>query len=443
MRPDHDTRVLRRGRRGGRLGGRRGSLRRRSRRRSAAAPRSRPRRPPSRRARPTARSTSSTSRRTAEFAGQFTTLANGVDELAAGLGQLSSGTAQSADGARGLASGAAQLADGATQASDGATSLADGVAQLASGTSTLADGLDQASAALPSYTDSDATSLASVVADPVTTDGVGSSLFGASAVPLLATLALWFGGLGTFVALQAASRRALTSRAPSALLAFRGLAPAAALGAVQGLLVAGVVQLAASYDWGQWSLFAAMCVIAGIAFAAVNQALVAVFGGAGRWLAALVGVLAVATGVVSTVPGALADVAALLPTAPAYNGMLAALTDAAGLGAGIAGLLDLDRSGVRGDDDRGRAPPGRARAGAAGGVTRDGIAARKPNDCRGRPNALDNGLSQGRPAFRRVAVSGAYAPRPALRRSRRAQAARAHGPDAGSGAARSAHRCLP
>ena len=276
---------------------------------------------------------------TAEFAGQFTTLANGVDELAGGLGQLASGTTQSADGARGLASGASQLADGATQASDGAASLAEGVAELATGTSTLAGGLDQASTALPSYTDSDATSLASVVADPVTTTGVGSSLFGASAVPLLATLALWFGGLGTFVALQAASRRALTSRSPSALLAFRGLAPAAALGALQGLLVAGVVQLAASYDWGQWSLFAALCVIAGVAFAAVNQALVAVFGGAGRWLAALVGVLAVATGVVSTVPGVLSDLASLLPTAPAYNGMLAALTDAAGLGAAIAGLL--------------------------------------------------------------------------------------------------------
>ena len=259
--------------------------------------------------------------------------------LAAGLTQLASGTTQSADGARGLESGAAQLSDGATQLSDGAGTLATGVQSVADGTTTLADGLDQASAALPSYSDSDATSLASVVADPVTTDGVGSSLFGASAVPLLATLALWFGGLGTFVALQAASRRALTSRSPSAALALRGLAPAAALGAVQGLLVAGVVQLAASYDWTQWSLFAAMCVIAGVAFAAVNQALVAVFGGAGRWLAALVGVLAVATGVVSTVPGVLSDVAALLPTAPAYNGMLAALTDAGGLGAAIAGLL--------------------------------------------------------------------------------------------------------
>ncbi len=276
---------------------------------------------------------------TAQFAAQFRTIAGNVGALAGGLDQLAGGTDQSAAGARELASGAAQLAGGIDEAGAGATSLADGVAQLATGTTTLADGLDQASAAVPSYSDDDATSLATVVSDPVTTDGVGSSLFGASAVPLLATLALWFGGLGTFVALQAASRRALTSRAPSGLLALRGLAPAAALGAVQGLLVAGIVQLAASYDGAQWSMFAALCVIAGVAFAAVNQALVAVFGGAGRWLAALVGVLTVATGVVSTVPGVLSDAASLLPTAPAYNGMLAALTEAEGLGAGIAGLL--------------------------------------------------------------------------------------------------------
>ncbi|GAA1682615.1 YhgE/Pip family protein [Microbacterium lacus] len=276
---------------------------------------------------------------TSETSAGLTEAANQTRTLASGLGQLASGTTQSADGARELQSGAAQLADGATQAADGATSLADGVAQLSTGTSSLADGLATASDSLPSYTDSEATSLANVVSDPVTTDGLGSSLFGASAVPLLASLALWFGGLGTFIALQAASRRALTSRSPSAALALRGFAPAAAIGAIQGLLVAGVVQLAATYDLGQWSLFALLCVIAGVAFAAVNQALVAVFGGAGRWLAALVGVLTVATGVVSTVPGVLSQAASLLPTSPAYTGMLAALTDAGGFGSAIAGLL--------------------------------------------------------------------------------------------------------
>lgn len=273
-----------------------------------------------------------------ELATQFRAIGSNVAGLAGGLSQLAGGIDQSASGAGQLASGAGQLAEGTRQAGDGAASLADGIAQLSGGTAQLADGLVTASDSLPSYTDSEATSLADVVAAPVEAEGVGSSLFGASALPLLATLALWFGGLGTFVALQAVTRRTLTSRAPSALLALRTLAPAAGLGALQGLLVAGVVQLAASYDLAEWSIFAGICVAAGVAFAAVNQALVAVFGGAGRWIAALVGVLAVATGIVSTVPGVLSSVAGLLPTAPAYNAMLGALTEAAGVGAGLAGL---------------------------------------------------------------------------------------------------------
>ncbi|MBD8022461.1 YhgE/Pip family protein [Microbacterium gallinarum] len=269
----------------------------------------------------------------------LTEAAGGARALGSGLDQLTGATSQSADGAGQLSSGAAQLAGGIGQAGEGASSLADGVTQLAEGTTTLADGLDEASTALPSYSDAEASSLAEVVANPVEADGVGKSLFGASAIPLLSTLALWFGGLATFVALQAVSRRALTAREPSVLLALRGFAPAAALGAAQGVLVAGVVQLAASYEWSQWWVFAGVSVVAGVAFAAVNQALVAVFGGAGRWISALIGVLAVATGVVSTVPGVLADLAALMPTSPAYQGMVAALTEAGGIGAAFAGLI--------------------------------------------------------------------------------------------------------
>lgn len=265
-------------------------------------------------------------------------IAGKTDELSAGLTQLADGTSQSADGARALADGATQLSSGADQLATGATTLATGVQSLADGTDELATGLRTASDAVPSYSDSEAQSLASVVADPVKADGAGSSLFGASAVPLLATLALWFGGLATFVVLQAVSRRALTSRSPSAVLALRGFAPAAALGALQGVLVAGVVQLAASYDVGEWLVFASLCVAAGVAFAAVNQGLIAAFGGAGRWVSALVGVLTVATGVVSTVPGVLADIAGLLPTAPAYNGMVSALTSTDGIGAAFVGL---------------------------------------------------------------------------------------------------------
>lgn len=275
-----------------------------------------------------------------------TKLANGMQGLASGASNAASGVHKLADGADGIAtgagklsSGAAQLAAGAAQAADGTDSLASGVGKLADGTDSLADGLHTAADSLPSYTDAEAKSLAGVVADPVAAKGIGTQLFGASAIPLLAMLALWFGGIGSYIVLQAVSRRALTSRRPSALLAVRALWPAAAIGAVQGVLVSIVVQLAANYEFGTWAVFAGLCVIAGIAFAAVNQALVAVFGGAGRWIAALIGVLAVATGIVSTAPGVLAGIAAVMPTAPAYHAMVAALTTAGGVGAGIAGLV--------------------------------------------------------------------------------------------------------
>ncbi|MDF2491717.1 MAG: hypothetical protein K0Q58_295 [Microbacterium sp.] len=192
---------------------------------------------------------------------------------------------------------------------------------------------------MPTYTDTEAQDLAAVVADPVAAEGIGTDLFGASAIPLLAMLVLWFGGLGSFVVLSAVSGTTLSSRRPSGLLALRSFAPAAAIGAAQGALVAVVVQMAASYDWADWSVFAALCVVAGVAFAAVNQALVALFGGAGRWIAAVVGALALATGVVSTVPPALTSLAGLLPTAPAYSAMLGALTSTGGVAAAVTGML--------------------------------------------------------------------------------------------------------
>lgn len=268
----------------------------------------------------------------------LTDAAGGARGLASGLDQLQSGTTQSAGGARQLATGASQLGDGGDQLATGAQSLADGVAQLASGTDQLATGLQTATEQIPSYTEPEAASLAGVVSDPVAAEGNSTSLFGESAIPLLATAALWFGGLATFVAMQAVSRRTIASRAPSAVIAFRAFGPAAAIGALQGLLVASVVQIAAAYDWTEWSLFAGLCIGAGVAFAAVNQALVAVFGGAGRWISALVGAFLIATGVVSTVPPALAALSTLMPTTPAYNGMVGALTAADGVGAGLAGL---------------------------------------------------------------------------------------------------------
>ena len=277
----------------------------------------------------------------AAIPGTFSTLASsmsqagaGATQLAGGLNQLASqGIDQSAAGARALASGATQLSDGATQLADGTTELATGLDTLATGTGDLAGGLRTASDSLPSFSDSESTSLASVIADPVSTDSSMNTIFGPTAIPLLAAVVLWFGGLASFIVMRAHTARTLTSRRSSAGLAVRAFAPAALIGAGQGLLVAIIVQFVASYDAGAWWAFAGTAVLAGIVFAAVNQALVALFGGIGRWISALVGVLAVATGLISTVPGWLAGLGAALPTAPAFAGLIA------GSGSAIAALV--------------------------------------------------------------------------------------------------------
>lgn len=258
----------------------------------------------------------------------------GATQLAGGLNQLANeGIGQSAAGARSLATGATQLSDGATELATGTTQLATGLDTLATGTGDLAGGLRTASDSLPSFSDQESKSLASVIADPVSTNASTSTIFGPTAIPLLTAVVLWFGGLASFLVMRAHTARTLTSRRSSAALTLRAFAPAALIGAAQGLLVSIVVQFIASYEVGAWWVFAGTAVLAGIVFAAVNQALVALFGGVGRWIAALVGVVAVATGLISTVPDWLAGLGAALPTAPAFTGLIA------GNGSAVAALV--------------------------------------------------------------------------------------------------------
>ncbi|WP_144876886.1 YhgE/Pip domain-containing protein [Microbacterium sp. 1.5R] len=259
------------------------------------------------------------------IAPQMSQAGDGATQLASGLTQLADdGLAPSATGARTLGTGANQLATGANDLATGAAELTTGLDSLATGTGDLAGGLRTAADSLPSFSESESTSLASVIADPVAADGAGDTIFGPTAIPLLTAVVLWFGALASFLVLRPHTAGTLTSRRSSASLALRAFAPAAAIGAGQGVLVALIVQIVAGYDAATWWAFAGMAVLAAVAFAAVNQALVAVFGGAGRWVAALVGVLAIATGIVSTVPEWLAAIGAALPTASAFSGLISA-----------------------------------------------------------------------------------------------------------------------
>jgi len=256
-----------------------------------------------------------------ELAAQMRAAGSGATTLADGLGQLAGGIDQSAAGAAALSSGAGSLSGGANELSGGASALATGASELATG---LDGGLQTASESLPSFDDEESTSLASVIADPVSSNSQANTIFGPTAIPLLAAVVLWFGALASFIVMRAYTARTLTSRRSSAALTLKAFAPAALIGAGQGVLVAVIVQIVAQYDAAAWWAFAGTAVLAGVAFAAVNQALVALFGGIGRWISALVGVVAVATGLISTVPDWLSAIGGALPTASAFTGLIAA-----------------------------------------------------------------------------------------------------------------------
>ncbi len=263
---------------------------------------------------------------TVQLAAGGKSLADGVGQSATGLRTLAGYLQKSATAAHQLASGASTLATGAAQVSSGAGSLGTGATSLASGASSLASGLGQAAAQVPASTADQAKTLAGVVADPVATSSGSTDLFGSSSVPFLLTVALWLGGLATFLVLGAQPARALGSTRSSLSLALRAFAPAALIGAIQGVVLTASMGGVLHLSPGGWVSFGAVAALAGVAFAAVNQGLVAVFRGVGRFVSVVIAVVTLATVVVSTVPSVLESTFGLLPPSPALAAMQAVAT---------------------------------------------------------------------------------------------------------------------
>ncbi|WP_313544594.1 YhgE/Pip family protein [Leifsonia aquatica] len=273
------------------------------------------------------------------LAGGVAQSASAAQQLAAGTQQSASGAAQLADGAAQSASGASQLSDGVSQLATGITPLATGADQSASGAASLASGLKTAVAQLPSYDSGERTNLASVASEPVTQKASGTAAFGSTSIPLFASVALWLGALASFLVLQAVSRRALLTSRAAGLIALDGFVPAAVLGAVQGVLVAAIMQPALHLDAGHWFGFAGVAVGVGIAFAAVNHGLVALLGGIGRFLSMLVVVITLASGIVSTAPAFFDGALPWLPTSPAITALQSVIASSSDLWRGLGGLL--------------------------------------------------------------------------------------------------------
>ncbi|MCL2090609.1 MAG: YhgE/Pip domain-containing protein [Micrococcales bacterium] len=265
-----------------------------------------------------------------------TTLADGASSVAGGAARLADGVDGATRGIHQLFNATNQLADGVDGLAGGASQLADGTSRLAPGAQGLATGLRTATGDVPSYTADQAGQLAAVIADPVVTSGTDADLFGPSVVPWFMVLALWLGGLAAYLVLSPMTSRALGATRPSWQLALRSFAPAALVGAVQGVGLTAVLGPPLGLGPTAWFKVAAVAAGVGVAFAAVNQGLAAAFRGTGRFVAALVATVGLAAAVVSTVPQAVVDLYAGSPLGPA----LTALQDARGGGA-LAGPVLL------------------------------------------------------------------------------------------------------
>ncbi len=286
-------------------------------------------------------------------------VADGSSQLAAGMPALADGIAQLADGGAGVASGSADLAAGLDQLATGADSLAAGARASAKGARALANGTADASGGFGDLTSSmqaaidagslveaqaqtladdgasvadDADALASrlrssatgtatypsetrarvgtLAADPVAVEAssvnaVGSTQGGIA--PLLMAIAAWLGTLGAFLVLPAMWPADDRRWWRPMLLAFRG----AAVLAVGGTLVMVLgMRFLLGIDIESLGQLMAFAVLASLAFTALVQALVAIFGSRGWIVALLLLVVQIAAAGIlfgtSTIPGPLA-----------------------------------------------------------------------------------------------------------------------------------------
>lgn len=242
-------------------------------------------------------------------------LASGSQKLSSGLDQWATGAKQSADGATKLSSGARQLADGTKKSADGATTFAtgmdklnsgakdlatgaDGLAkgttdlskgtgklqgatdQLHQGTKDLAGGLQQGADKVPTYDKDERSKLAKTSSQAIAVESnrENAANGGATATfPFIAGLALWVGAFGTFLVLPALSRRLMNRAMPMSLVALRTLLPALGIGVLQAALVLGISALAGIKPASVLGVVA-VALVASLAFAAVHQMLMTVFG---------------------------------------------------------------------------------------------------------------------------------------------------------------------
>ncbi len=287
-------------------------------------------------------------------------LASGARDMAAGLDTLATGTSALASGAQKSASGAQALADGTAEAGNGiadltttmqtavdagtlvqaqAKGLADDGTALADQADALAKRLETSATDTATYPAETRTKIGTLAADPVAVEASRvNAVTGAESglAPFLMAIAAWLGALAALLVLPAVWRSDDPRWWRSVLVAFGMAAGIAVAGAL--LMVLGL-RFLVGISVADLPALLGFAVLAALAFTAIVQALVALFGNRGWLVSLLILVLGIAASGVplsaAAAPGPLAALGALLPLTYAIDAFRSAIA-----GGGSAPLLD-------------------------------------------------------------------------------------------------------
>lgn len=179
-----------------------------------------------------------------------------------------------------LKAGSGVMVSGSSELAAGMPLLSEGISGAAAGSGALSSGLSEVAQDIPSYTDSQAKQLSTVVANPVETErstnpalpqAIGA--VGAAVIPL----ALWLGALALGFVRRPFATRALSTRASNLRIVTRASTPFIGLAVAQAALVIlglVLVQLQPAHTMA----FIALIPAAAVSFALLHQGLTAVTG---------------------------------------------------------------------------------------------------------------------------------------------------------------------
>lgn len=224
---------------------------------------------------------------------QFGQLQDGVNQINTGantihekIGEARDGSTRLADGANQLNEGNTKLLDGANRLTEGTTQARDGVQQLDAGANELYKRLDEGSKQVPKFSNAQRLAKADTIGGPVKMDSFndsGTNTFGAGLAPFFFSLAMFIGGILTFVLLKPLQARTVNSGVHSWRAGMDGFLAPGIIAALQAIVIVAVT------IWGVGmmphsilGLFAFAVLVAGV-YSAMNQMFIAVLGpGPGR-----------------------------------------------------------------------------------------------------------------------------------------------------------------